>query len=90
MRATKASLEKKHYGDKSIDYADEEQLKRDARVWIELLAKSVSARVAFGPTKSIRLNAEPLMQAGYSNPFFDDAIWRSSGELPVLLHQTIG
>jgi len=82
--ATKARLEKKYqYGDKGIDYQDEEQLKSDARVWIELLAKSLSARPAFEPTKPILLNAESLMQAAtdYSNPFFDDAIWRSLAEV---------
>jgi len=76
--ATKGRLEKKYqYSDKTLDLEDEQDLKRDAKVWIELLAKSVGTRIAFEPTKPIILNTESLMQAAtdYSNPFFDDKVW---------------
>jgi hypothetical protein len=82
--ATKSGLEKKYqYTQKTLDYADEGELKGNARVWMELLAKSVGARIAFESTKPIILNAESLMQAAtdYSNPFFDEKVWRTLVEV---------
>ena len=81
---TKARLENKYqHTDKTLDFEDEQELKRDARVWIELLAKSIGTRMAFEPTKPILLNTESLIQAAtdYSNPFFDDKVWRSLVEV---------
>jgi hypothetical protein len=82
--AAKGRLEKKYgYANKTLDYEDEQELKRDARVWIELLSKSVSARIGFEPAKPILLNTESLMQAAtdYSNPFFDDKVWQNIAEV---------
>jgi len=82
--AAKSDLEKKYqYTQKTLDYADEEELKGNARVWMELVAKSVAARTAFESAKPIILNAESLMQAAtdYSNPFFDDKVWRTLVEV---------
>lgn len=82
--AANARLEKKYqYTDKTLDYEEEQELKRDAQVWIELLAKSTSARVAFEATKPILLNTESLKEAAtnYSNPFFDDKVWKSLAEV---------
>jgi len=84
VSATKNRLEKKYpYTNKALDHEDEQELKRDARVWIELLSKSVSGRIAFEPTKPILLNTESLMQAAtnYSNPFFDDNVWQTIVEV---------
>ena len=82
---TKGKLEKKYqYTDKTLEYEDEGELKRNSRVWIELLAKSVDSRIAFEPTKPILLNVDSLMQAAttdYSNPFFDDKTWRALAEV---------
>nr|MDO8134636.1 hypothetical protein [Candidatus Njordarchaeum guaymaensis] len=65
-------------GAASLQNGEEQELKGDARVWMELLLKSVGARIAFEPTKPISLNTESLMKAAtnYSNPFIDDSVWR--------------
>lgn len=76
----KGRLEKKYgYGNKTLEFEDEQELKRNSRVWMELIAKSVAARVAFESSKPIILNAESLTHAAtnYSNPFFDGKVWDS-------------
>jgi len=84
VSSTKDRLEKKYqYTNKTLDREDEEELRTDSRVWMELAAKSVSQRIAFEPSRPIILNSESLMQAAtdYSNPFFDDGIWRTLAEV---------